>query len=92
MQSFTTGAFTGAQPETKMPSLVVDAGAVLSRIRELTFRLSKAGDYIHGPSPKEVAPSTPPEAVAPTLRRTVDLAHEAVGDLEREMSRLESRL
>jgi hypothetical protein len=72
-------------------SLMDDAGRAVERLGEIHGRLLKLGGVLFGAQLRDLK-SQPEESATTNMRRHVERSHILLGDIEAELSSLESRL
>ena len=75
----------------EMPSLVSDGERLNGRLHDMSARIAKIADTLHGTAPRD-ASAKPGAPMASSVRRNVDAAFEIVQEMEGELQRIESRL
>lgn len=86
-------SYADAQAKTDHPpSLIGDTASVNARLSEISARILKLADMLHGAEPKEVVQGMPPAAPPNSIRRNIDVAYELLNLIENTLTRIENRL
>lgn len=95
MNYLTGTAASGMIASDKAPSTLTDDLSMLAtRLADVRGRLSKLGDAMHGPIPRDATPekATGDHGQLPSLRSAIDASFKYLMDIEGELSRVEARL
>jgi len=85
---------TVAVGKAERNSIMDDHARLNDRLREVYHRITKLGDTLHGPAPRDAGVGNlkgQPEPV-PTIKRYIDSAHNTTYEIEQELTRIENLL
>ncbi len=83
------GKSTEAAPSA---SLISDSAEVTKMLHDVLARISKVGDQLHGPEPRDAGVEKGAPEPIPTVRRNIDKAMQVLHRISDELSRVESRI
>ena len=73
-------------------SLIEDSGSLKNRLRDVYQSLTKLGEALHGPEPREVSGEANAPEPIPTVRGNIDAACRVLDRIETELQRIGGRL